>query len=704
MAGKNDTSSAVTESANSFLNVPVSDLKGVGAKRADLFAQKGITTVLDLFYFFPGNYEDRTKIIPLDKLEDGKPAFIKGTVVYADEENLPRRRKKIFKIIISRKTERLELVWFNVNKNFFAAVSEPGTLICAYGTAKLFGNKKQMYHPDVVTADKAGESPGFLPVYPSIEGIPNKVVRTTVKTAVDNYLDLLIDPVPENILKKQKLPGLKESIRQLHFPDKSSDYDCLMDSDTPFHKRIRFDRFFNLMLKVLYERQIRNRISVPPLKITGKMLKDITGSFPFELTDDQLAGIRSIGEDLAGGRPMNRLVMGDVGTGKTVIAAAAAYMAVKNNLQAALMAPTQLLAEQHMEYFCSLPPEMDFKPVLLTGNLKKAAREEIYSAVKKGDYNIIIGTHALIQDRLIFNNLGLAVIDEQHRFGVQQRASIIEKGKNTHVLSMSATPIPRTIAITLYGDRDFSFIGQYPGSRVPVSTLLVDRAKKRWIFDTLKDCLTHGRQAYVVCPLVDESEKLELKNVTDMAQSLKKILPSEYSVEYIHGQLDPFTKENRLRDFRSGKTNILVATTVIEVGIHVPNATLMIIEHPERLGLAQIHQLRGRIGRDGKGGTCILISPETQSDKTRERLCTLEKCSSGFEIAQKDMEFRGHGEITGIRQSGFSELGIGEILKHHDLFTKSSDTARELFETDPDLKSPESRHIKTMLASVFDEG
>ncbi len=697
MAGKNDPGSTAAATVNDFLNIPVSDLKGVGPKRASLLFKKGINTIPDLFYLIPRGYEDRSKYITLDQLEDGKSALVRGKVIRAGEERLFGHGKRLYKIIIGEGTHRLELVWFNVKKDFFSALSIPGMEISAYGTAKHTGKKLQMYHPDASVPDRHDETSPFPPLYPAIDGLSDRILRSIIKTALDRYLDLMIDPVPSELLLKEDLPDLRETIRQLHFPDRVMDYELLKTMDTPYHKRIFFDRFFNLMLKIFQDRQQTRNTRVAPFKVTEQLLKKIIKSFPFDLTGDQLRGIGEIRSDLISGRPMNRLIMGDVGTGKTVIAIAAAAMVIRNSYQAAFMAPTQLLAEQHMAYLQSLPAELGFKSVLLTGNLKKKAREEIYSSVKKGLFNIVIGTHSLLQDKLAFRNLGLAIIDEQHRFGVRQRSTIIEKGKDVHVLSMSATPIPRTIAIILYGDRDLTIVKQYPGVRVPVSTLLVDRSDKRWILDTVKDKLSDGRQVYVVCPRIDESENMELKSVVEMAEGLKRILENRYRVEYIHGQLDTFKKELILCAFREGKINILVATTVIEVGIHVPNASLMIIEHPERLGLAQLHQLRGRIGRDGKGGTCILVSPENTSEKTEKRLRIMTECDNGFEIAEKDMEARGHGEITGIRQSGFSEFEIMDILNHHNLFKKAGIMAKNIFKTDPDLSLPQHRNIKSML-------
>lgn len=697
MAGKNDPFSKIKNVKKSFLNSPVSDLKGVGPKRADLLSEKGLKTILDLFYFIPKKYEDRSRINAISEVEAGQPALVKGEIKWAGEEKLFGRKRRLYKIIIGEGTNQLELVWFNLKKQFFSSISTPGLEILAYGTVKQSGNSKQIYHPDVSLFDKDTKAPGFLPLYPSIEGVSNKILKTITKAALDQYLDLLVDPVPQDLLKEIDLPGLEETIRALHFPRGKIKLDSFNNSDTLFHKRLIFDRFFKLMLRIYFDKKQREKISVTPLKITEEAFNGIASYFPFDLTDDQLNCLGEIRKDLAAGKRMNRLVMGDVGTGKTLIAAAAAHMVTRNNLQVSLMAPTQLLAEQHMNYIQSLPSSMGFKPILLTGNLKKSVKEEIYGKVKKGLYNIVIGTHSLIQDKLIFSNLGLAIIDEQHRFGVRQRSMIIDKGSKTHILTMSATPIPRTIAITLYGDRDISMIYQYPFDRVPVRTIPVERSKKRWIFDTLKDTVSEGGQAYIVCPLIDESEDSELKSVIEMTQSLRKILSPAYRIEYIHGRMDSVNKEKILKDFRTGNINILVSTTVIEVGIHVPKASLMIVEHPERLGLAQLHQLRGRIGRDGKGGTFILVIPENPSENTIKRLNIMAECNDGFEISKRDMEFRGHGEIRGTRQSGFSEFEISDIINHHGLLKKAGNLAKKIFAADPDLSLPEHRHFKSLV-------
>ena len=698
MAGKSDSYPHIRSIQNTYLNSPVSDLKGVGPKRAALLIKRGLATILDLLYFIPRGYEDLSRIVSISETEPDKTALVKGKVIWAGEEKLYGRRKRLYKIILGGDAGQLELVWFNLNSGFFSSLSNPETEILVYGRVKKNGNKIQIYHPDVSVYDPGTKPPGILPVYPSVEGVSNKIIRSVIKTAIDKYLDLIIDPVPPDILEKTKLPDLKKTLNSLHFPEEGTDPDQFENGDSPFHKRLVFDRFFSLMIKLRCGKYQREKLKAAPMIIQEEDFGKIPDFFPFRLTGDQLKCMEEIYSDLTGGKLMNRLIMGDVGTGKTLVAVAAAFMAVKNNCQVSLMAPTQLLAEQHMRYMESLPDSMGFKPVLLTGNLKKPEKDRVYESIKKGQYNIIIGTHALLQAKLEFKNLKMAIIDEQHRFGVRQRSTIIEKVENVHVITMSATPIPRTIAITLYGDRDISVIKEYPDTRKPVSTVLADRSEKRWIFNKLREKISENCQAYIICPLIDESENSELKSVAEMAESLKRILP-DFKTGYVHGRMDPGIKEAVLKDFRGGKIHILVATTVIEVGIHVPNASLMIIEHPERLGLAQLHQLRGRIGRDGKGGTCIMIMPENPSDGTIKRLKILAECSDGFEISKKDMEFRGHGEISGIRQSGFNEIEIGDIINYHDLLKKTDKLVKELFKTDPDFSLPQHRLLKAISLS-----
>lgn len=685
------------------LLLPLSELKGVGPKRADQLAGKGLRTIHDLLYFLPTGYEDRSRLLTLKQAEDDTTILVKGKVLFGREERFYPSRKRLFKIVIQDDDMKLELIWFNYRKPHLNQYTKPGLEIIVYGTIKNNRGTRQMFHPDVtIQNNKESVEPlGFFPLYSAVGKISNSFLRSLMKTVLDNHINQLNDPLPRSLTKRIGMPELSLAIKQVHFPNKELSMDLLKESQTIYHKRLIFDRFFTMMLAVIYKKKSRENISVPVLDIPKRFPGSFQNYFPFTFTDDQIEAVKEIAQDFKMGRPMNRLLMGDVGTGKTLVATSAAFLVIHNNQQVALMVPTQVLAEQHMDYFVNLPKEMGFRPVLLTGEMKKNDRVNIYKKIETGQHNLIIGTHALIQDKLVFNDLGLAIIDEQQRFGVRQRALMEKKGKTTpHIIVMSATPIPRTLAVTLYGDMDISIIKQYPDKRVPVVTHLVKRSKKRWVFGKLKQRLSQEKQAYVICPIIEESEESHLKSVEEMADQLKKILSPTFKIGVIHGHMDSVEKEKTITSFKNKEIDILVGTTVIEVGIHVPNATLMIIEHPECFGLAQLHQLRGRIGRDGKGGDCILMLPESLSENSIARLREIVSCNDGFEIAQKDLELRGHGEMTGTRQSGFRELDLDEIIRESELFEKAREEARNLIEEDPELIRHENLQLKTLMEEL----
>jgi len=427
----------------------------------------------------------------------------------------------------------------------------------------------------------------------------------------------------------------------------------------------------------------------------------IEKSFPFKLTTHQKRAIEDIVTDFKKGKPMNRLLLGDVGCGKTVIAAVAAHICIRNNGQVALMVPTQVLANQHMEYFLSLSDGLGFRPVLLTGSLKAAERKEISAKIGNGEYNLIIGTHSLIQEKLSFYKLGLVIIDEQHKFGVRERALMDRKGENPHQLVMTATPIPRTLAITIYGDMDISTIKEYPEGHTPVVTQLVEEGRKRKVLETLKHRMSEGKQAFVICPVIEGSEDMDLKSAIETAEKLRKIFTPSFRVGLIHGQLSPDAREKVMDDFRKGLIDLLVGTTVIEVGVHVPGATIMIIEHPERFGLAQLHQLRGRVGRGSERGICYLIVSGNLSERAISRLKTLVENNDGFKIAQKDLELRGQGELIGMKQAGMGELDFMETMRESELLFKAKQEAERLIDSDPDLLHPENYRLKIMVESVL---
>ncbi|MDY7035477.1 MAG: ATP-dependent DNA helicase RecG [Thermodesulfobacteriota bacterium] len=678
-------------------------LKGVGPKRAMLMSQKGLHTILDLLFFTPIRYEDRTRISPLKKIEEGPPVLVRGRVVYGREEFLFPSRKQVFKLFLQDGGRFLELLWFHYRKSYLAGFISKGTELLVYGTVKRNRGRLRMIHPEITVIDNvnAEGSLGFYPVYSTVQGISSNILRTIIRMALDEYLTSLVDPVPCEITGRLGLPDLPCAIKDVHLPPKESSIDHLNIFHTPAQKRLLFDRFFLVMLAIAFSRKSRERMPGPIFRVPPGLKKDLAKFFPFMLTTHQTRAMEDLVNDFQMGRPMARLLMGDVGSGKTAVAAVAAHVGILNNFQVALMVPTQVLANQHLEYFSSLSEKMGFRPVLLTGKLKKDERRDIYDKIKDGWYNLIIGTQSLIQEKLSFAKLGLVIIDEQHRFGVRERALMHQKGNKPHLLVMTATPIPRTLAMTIYGDMDISIIKGYPEGHRHVVTRLSGEGQKRAVFDNLMQRMSAGQQAFVICPVIEGSEEVDLKNAVEMAERLEKIFAPKYRTGLIHGRLSPEEREEVMDKYRKGQIHLLVGTTVIEVGVHVPKATVMIIEHPERFGLTQLHQLRGRIGRGSEGGICFLMKNKNLSEKAIYRLNVLVENHDGFAIAQKDLELRGHGELTGMRQSGIGELDFTEMIRESDLLLMAKREAQRLIDHDPELTHPENNQLRVMVESVL---
>ena len=684
------------------VTLPLSTLKGVGPKRAVHFARKGIHTILDLFFFTPLRYEDRTCVRPVSACEEGGLSLVQGRVISGGEERFFPSRTRVFKIRLKDDTGGLELLWFNYRKPHLARFTAPGVELFAYGTVKMNRGRLQMIQPEIWTRELRGDSFGFYPVYSSLPGVSHTLLRTIVSKALEEYLDTVTDPVPGHVTEALGLPPLGEAVRHVHFPPRDSLFHDLNQQRTPYHRRLLFDRFFLVMLTIAFRRKARRGQEGLVWTCPPMLARDPSMLFPFTLTSDQDRAFRDILHDLGSGKPMNRLLLGDVGCGKTAVAALAACVAVMNHAQSAVMAPTQVLASQHFDYFSSLPPEAGFRPILLTSALRKPDREEAYKKILNGSCNLVIGTQALIQSEVRFPNLGLVVIDEQHRFGVRERALLDQKGRSPHQLVMTATPIPRTLAMTVYGDMDISLIAEYPAGHRKVLTRLADGTEKRKVFDFLKQRLALGQQAFVICPVIEESEEADLKSAVEMAERLKKILSPPFRIGLMHGRLAALEKDSVMGDFRCGKIHVLVGTTVVEVGVHVPAATVMIVEHPERFGLAQLHQLRGRVGRGSERGVCVLMVSPGLSDRAMSRLQIMTEVHDGFEIARKDLEQRGQGELIGMRQAGLGELDLSEIMREPDLLLQAKGTADRLLESDPELAEPTHRSLKNFIQSILE--
>ncbi len=687
------------------LVLPISRLKGIGPKRVDLFARKGIHTILDLLFFMPIRYEDRRHITPMTKIREGERALVRGRVVFGEEEKFYRNRKRLFRIHLEEGRDTLDLLWFQYQRPYLLTLSTPGTELLVYGKISRNRGRLQMIHPDVTPAADTtvpqDEGLGFVPVYSFVKGISANLLRSAIDVALNDYSSELIDPLPKTVTGPLNLPDLITTLAFVHRPPAKWPGEDLDRFNSPFHKRLLFDRFFLVMVAVAFLKKAGEMTSGPLMRIPSNLTGDMGGWLPFRLTGHQEKVVREIASDMASGKSMNRLLLGDVGCGKTAVATVAAFIAAYNGKQTAFMVPTRILAEQHMEFFSALPREMGFCPVLLTGNLKTGALRDIQKKIGTGACNLIIGTQALIQERIHYADLGLVIVDEQHRFGVRERASIQQKGTNPHRLVMTATPIPRTLAVTLYGDMDLSVIEGYPKSHRSVDTRLATKDMKREVFETVKQALVAGQQCFVICPAIEGSEENGLKNVVDMAAGLKKLLTPPYRVGMIHGRLDPQERDTIMNRFRKGGIDLLVGTTVLEVGIHVPGATVMVIEDPDRFGLAQLHQLRGRVGRGSVRGSCILMVAGDLTEKSLSRLKTLVDHHDGFEIAQKDLELRGQGELTGLRQSGVGELSFQEIMGEQDLFYQAREAAEHLLNDDPKLTRPENEPLNTFVAALL---
>ncbi|HOP48745.1 MAG TPA: ATP-dependent DNA helicase RecG [Desulfobacteraceae bacterium] len=682
------------------LNQPLTSIKGIGPKRAAFLSEKGICSLLDLILFMPVRYEDRTQIMPINKTQEGLAALIKGNVVSGREQRFYLSGKGLFRVIIKDEATELDLLWFQYNKAFLSRFCRKNLEIVAYGVIRNKNGRRQMIHPDIIIVDEHQDQQilGLFPVYPLIRGVSMQVIRSAIRQVIYRYQGNIIDSIPREITQRLELPDLAEAIRCIHIPPEDSSVDQFVNHKTKYHRRLTFEKVFHMMLNIIYRKNSRESRIRTPFRIEKGIIDKLKKCFPFQLTGDQARVIEEIFEDLKKARPMNRLVQGDVGCGKTVVAAAAAYSAIQNNYQAAIMVPTQVLALQHYEYFLGIPDFMGFRVVLLTGALSKFERLEVYEKIRKGDYNLIIGTHALIQKDLSFKNLGLIVIDEQQRFGVNQRALFDEKGTNPHLLVMTGTPIPRTIALTLYADMDISVIKEFPPGHLPVKTLLAKDGDKRKVYNLIRERISNGQQAIIVCPVIELSEDTGLKNVLEMHEKLVKLFVPPLSVRLIHGRMAAYEKDRIMAEFRKGQIDLLVGTSVIEVGVHAPGVTIMVVEDPERFGLAQLHQLRGRVGRGLKGGLFILMLKKDLSEKSISRLKMLVEIEDGFELAQKDLEMRGQGEIAGIRQAGHGELDLMDIYDEPDLLINAKREAERIIASDPGLLSSENSILRERMS------
>jgi ATP-dependent DNA helicase RecG len=661
------------------LETNVQFVKGVGEKVGKVMGRLGIFTVRDLLAHYPARHEDRTRFRRIGDLQPGETATIRGRVIAADATRTPRSQMLLVKVAIEDGTGYATLVWFNqwYIRNRFAKLL--GKEVVVYGTAE-FGNRgMEINNPEWEEAGSDTLSANrIVPIYPLTEGLYQGNVRRVIYGALEKYLPAVKDVLPPTLLDKRDLVDYPCALQNIHFPES-------MEALASARQRLVYEEFFLLQLALALRKQ-NATADIPGIafSVTPECTRAFYESLPFEMTGAQKRVIGEIERDMARPVSMNRLVQGDVGSGKTVVAVSAMMVAIYNGYQAALMAPTEILAVQHYLVLSKMLAPLGIEVALLTGSSRAKEKRIAKERIAAGEVSVAVGTHAVIQEDVVFHRLGLAVVDEQHRFGVLQRAAIRSKGANPDVLVMTATPIPRTLALTVYGDLDLSVIDELPPGRKAIRTHWKTADQRDSVYQAAKDLLMKGRQVYIVCPLIEESEKMQAKAATELADHLSSQVFQGFNLEVLHGQMKTADKDDVMRRFRDGEIQILVSTTVIEVGIDVPNACVMLIEDAERFGLAQLHQLRGRVGRGEHQSFCVLIA-DPKTDDGRERMRVISRTNNGFEIAEEDLRIRGPGEFYGTRQSGLPSLRIANVLKDVQILEMSREDAFKLLKSDPKL-------------------
>lgn len=687
-----------------YLDTPVEFLKGVGPQRADMLNKElGIFTFSDLLLFFPFRYSDRSKFHHIRDIHPDMPYIqVRGTV--SAIQFFGERRTTRMTAVLSDGTGHLELVWFRGFK-WLKDRFKPGVEYVAFGKPGLFGKKINLAHPEIepVSAESVNQSSSMQAVYNSTEklrskGLDSKGISRLIRTLLPLVLGHVEETLPADMVERLHLPHRKETLSTIHFPPDQASLNAAI-------KRLKYEELFYIQLNLLRHKHLRMH------KGRGHVFSQIGSYFnrfyheqlTFSLTGAQKRAVREIRQDALSGHQMNRLLQGDVGSGKTVVALMSMLMALDNGFQACLMAPTEILAFQHYESISRLLSPLGIRTGLLTGSSKTARRKDVLAGLKSGEMQVVIGTHALIEDMVIFDRLGMAVIDEQHRFGVAQRARLWSKGSNPpHVLVMTATPIPRTLAMTMYGDLDVSVIDELPPGRKPIKTIHQTDSNRLKVFGFMREQIRQGRQVYVVYPLIQESEALDLKDLTDGYDSIVRAFPlPDYAVSIVHGKMRPADKDFEMQRFVSGQTQIMVATTVIEVGIDVSNASVMIIESAERFGLSQLHQLRGRVGRGADQSYCILMTGEQLSADARKRIKVMTSTNNGFEIAEVDLQLRGPGDIQGTQQSGILDLKMADLLTDEPILLTAREEAKALLGQDADISLPKNKAVVKQLKRLY---
>jgi ATP-dependent DNA helicase RecG len=663
------------------LDTPLQYLKGVGPRRASDLQRVGLATVEDLLYRFPIRYEDRGSFATIASLRPGMAASIAAEVVACGVRPTRRPRFKIFELLVRDQSGALRAVFFN--QPFLNDVFRPHQRVILFGKLELTAHGLQMQNPQYEILKADAEAPvgapvahepeedtlhtgRIVPVYEKTGTLTPKMQRAIVHRVLAEMPGEIAEPLPAGVRARQSLIDRRTAIHDVHFPPEQTSVAELNAFRTPAHRRLIFEEFFLFQLGLVLRKRRAEADRKPRAAIvTDDIRESVRRILPFRLTGDQKKVIKEIVDDMQRPQPMNRLLQGDVGSGKTIVALMAAVVAMENGFQVAFMAPTEILAEQHFITIRRLLEQSRFRMALVTGSTPSKKRREIQAELSGGSIHLVVGTHALVEDPVGFRELGLVIIDEQHRFGVLQRATLRSKGMHPDVLVMTATPIPRTLALTTYGDLDVSVMREMPPGRHPIRTVAKPESRRDEIYDFIRTELDAGRQTYIIYPLVEESEKVDLKAATEMADHLAQDVFPQYRVGLLHGRMRPDAKERVMAAFLRGEFHVLVSTTVVEVGVDVPNAGVMLVEHAERFGLSQLHQLRGRVGRGPHQSYCILLYQYPLTDDGRERLKALTDTTDGFEIAERDLALRGPGDFFGTRQSGMPTLRVGDLLRDH---------------------------------------
>ena len=702
-------SSIASEQSHRLLATPVTKIHGVGPRVAEKLAKLGIETVEDALYTLPFRYEDRRQIKKISALSENSSEVFQGEILAAGEVSTSRSRRRMFEVVVSDGSGQLSLKWFHYRKNWMTQRFVPGRRALFIGELKRFGPQREIHHPEVEFLQPHQSIENFkssdplifgriLPVYPLTEGLSQLMARKILKAVVDQYVACVETLLDIELRRAHQLLPLNQALHEIHWPSEEANLEQLNSGRDRARRSLVFDELFFLELGLALKRQgmvIERGLCFSVEHIYTKPLADL---LPSPLTPAHRRARADIKQDLTSGHPMNRLVQGDVGCGKTLVALMAALVAIENHTQVAVVAPTEILAEQHYLQFHYWLDKLGLRAALLRSKMPLPQKREILEAIRAGEVHLVVGTHAVLQEGVEFAKLGLGIVDEQHRFGVRQRAVLRSKGDNPHILVMTATPIPRTLALTVYGDLTLSVIDELPPGRSPVRTLIIGEQSRVRAYDLLRDELAKGRQAYMVYPLVEESEKSDLEAATQGAEQLKNDVFPQAEIALLHGRMSPDEKESIMQRFHNRQIDILVATTVIEVGVDVPNASVVVVQHAERFGLAQLHQLRGRVGRGSIPGTCLLIRSNRCSADGDKRLQVMASTTDGFKIAEADLEIRGPGEFLGTRQSGLPDFRVANILRDGQVLEQARQAAFQLIDQTPDfLTNPAKAQLRQEL-------